>query len=818
MIPYEMISKILDGDGILITGAGASFGAINLLGNNFPDSRTLAKNLYEECGDGAADDDLSFAASKYLKSHSPQELISFLQLRLGVKEVKDWHKVLFTLPWRRCYTTNYDNVGILASANQEGQTIVPVTISNPPQLMKQGHRQQVFINGYLGNLTEKTLENEFKLCTNSYLNTETILNNPWGEILHDDCDTSEVIVIVGLSLKYDLDLARIIFNTNKNKVIQITGPSITQIEKEKLEIYGQVFSIGIEGFANEISSARNSYTGRCPNTSLSLRCFEKKDFVQTSKSASMGERFSFLFNGDYCDSLFSKTQEDGKFDAIVYRKKINDIKDSFITGNKKCCFIHSDLGNGKTTAVQILQRELFESRFDIYEFKNAYEAYYVHDIKQICESSQKSVVIVEDYFNFTNLIDVFSRYNTSNVCFIFTARSGIWGSRYETVITRLGIHAEKISCKDINKLDDYELDDCVKVIDNAAFWGVFSKLSQDEKKLKLKLCCNGNSRFQSIILFLIENSSTEKKFATEIKRLELENQNFYSAMIILLIANILKLKFMDRDWNLLLGREIIERPDFINNPIIKEIFAIDSATLSFSTKSSIIAQHILSQTSNVNLAINAFVKIAEYSNNYTSERYVSILKNIVSASQLRHFFNKVTVQKDFILGYYDRVSRLNFYKFNHFFWLQFALACIDLNDYDRAEKYLNDALAYVPRDNFIPFQISTAQAHLYLDRIKKDKSPNIIVDLERADRILSMPAKSHLDNEKRLLRLIKYYINQEFKDVVCSSIETKNFFIECLKHACKRLEKFLYICPTFDKNEFMELMLEISKEIAFLQK
>ena len=112
MIPCDFIKRILDGDGILITGAGASFGAINQLGNPFPNSKKLAEDLYKECGQQTIDDDLNYAASKYLKTHGPLKLISFLQLTLGVKEIKDWHRVLFTLPWRRCYTTNYDNIGI----------------------------------------------------------------------------------------------------------------------------------------------------------------------------------------------------------------------------------------------------------------------------------------------------------------------------------------------------------------------------------------------------------------------------------------------------------------------------------------------------------------------------------------------------------------------------------------------------------------------------------------------------------------------------------------------------------------------------------
>ena len=67
MIPCDFIKRILDGDGILITGAGVSFGAINQLGNPFPDSKTLAEDLYKECEQQTIDDDLNYAALKYFE-------------------------------------------------------------------------------------------------------------------------------------------------------------------------------------------------------------------------------------------------------------------------------------------------------------------------------------------------------------------------------------------------------------------------------------------------------------------------------------------------------------------------------------------------------------------------------------------------------------------------------------------------------------------------------------------------------------------------------------------------------------------------------
>ena len=59
-------------------------------------------------------------------------------------------------------------------------------------------------------MSERTLQSEFRLSGRSYA-SESLNQNAWDAIFSDDLTTVECVVIVGLSLDYDLDLKRLIF-------------------------------------------------------------------------------------------------------------------------------------------------------------------------------------------------------------------------------------------------------------------------------------------------------------------------------------------------------------------------------------------------------------------------------------------------------------------------------------------------------------------------------------------------------------------------------------------------------------------------------
>lgn len=210
----QMYQKILDGKAVLIAGSGINMGVKGCDGKNLLTGCELAEKMYMECGITDPDDkyDLQDAAQTYLETKTDLQLVTLLKRLLSVSKISSYVKAIYQLPWMRYYTTNYDDVPVLSTSGVK--SITPVTISEETEKYLDKTDICVYINGYIGTLNERTLNTEFKLTTKSYLAEQNLFNSQWGAVLKDDLELAEVIIIAGLSLEYDLELKKIIYNSN----------------------------------------------------------------------------------------------------------------------------------------------------------------------------------------------------------------------------------------------------------------------------------------------------------------------------------------------------------------------------------------------------------------------------------------------------------------------------------------------------------------------------------------------------------------------------------------------------------------------------
>lgn len=112
----EAIEKILDGQAILFAGAGFSYGAKNIQGQ-VPSADELKKELLLDMGmDKNSDHGLEVVANYYKNKKGANELIDKLKEQYDILKVAEYHKKIMTLPWKRVYTTNYDQVIEMSSA------------------------------------------------------------------------------------------------------------------------------------------------------------------------------------------------------------------------------------------------------------------------------------------------------------------------------------------------------------------------------------------------------------------------------------------------------------------------------------------------------------------------------------------------------------------------------------------------------------------------------------------------------------------------------------------------------------------------------
>ncbi|VDH01855.1 Uncharacterised protein [Helicobacter pametensis] len=344
-ITKEEIEKILCGNAILFVGAGFSDGAIGYSGE-LPTSKKLAKIICE-LGDipevGQEDLQLDLIADYFIENFPEKRktLVNKLKDIFSVRDVRDFHQTIASLPWKRIYTTNYDNLVERASKTR----IDGIDLDDP---IPDKERYCLHINGRIENLTEEKLNNTFKLSRSSYISSSNIFtNNKWKKMFEDDLDISSLIVFIGYSL-YDSDIESTLFGKAhiKDKTIFVMKKGEKKSLKDfKYEKYGRLLKIGAEGFADFFKNKRMIEQER-----IGFLCLEQYKNLHLDKIEKIEDkdRIAFFLTGSIDDKIIQyATLKGDHMNLILPRKDLRN-RAIEILEKKQNLILSGGLGNGKT--------------------------------------------------------------------------------------------------------------------------------------------------------------------------------------------------------------------------------------------------------------------------------------------------------------------------------------------------------------------------------------------------------------------------------------------------------------------------------------
>ena len=179
----DIFNSILRGNAVLITGSGAHLNVKTPHGEMFPSGVNLASQLYNLCGIDHPENpwDLQDAAETYQEMFSSADLIQEIKNQLRVGKIEKEHKELYSFKWQRVYTTNYDEVPLIATSKMDhALSLIPITLKTHRSEHDLEKNLCIYINGYIGKLTEQSLNDEFKLTGRSYLAAEGLKDSEWG--------------------------------------------------------------------------------------------------------------------------------------------------------------------------------------------------------------------------------------------------------------------------------------------------------------------------------------------------------------------------------------------------------------------------------------------------------------------------------------------------------------------------------------------------------------------------------------------------------------------------------------------------------------
>ena len=405
-----------------------------------------------------------------------------------------------------------------------------------------------------------------------------------------------------------------------------------------------------------------------------------------------------------------------------------------------------------------------------------------------------------------NVLEKFALYPLENIHFILTARTVLYDTRLLEANEYLKVGEGQSAIIDINKLKDAELKGMSKLLSLNGLWGKFSNLSETEKRKYLGSKRSGNAEFQGILVDVVQSTNMKNKIIEIVSRIKNVSDSYYEILILALLIKIMSLNISANDMSKIMGINIALDAQFVHNENVLEILDFSNGETEFRVKSAITANMILKELDCNETIIKVLVLTAQFADKYHNlSRYENVLKNIISYSHVKTFLLKSGQKESFLINYYDSLKGLQYYKENNFFWLQYAIACSNIGNYDLAQTYLDSAYSYFYASEFtVPFQIDNQQARLYLLRIENDVSADTAELFEKAHLLLMKPAVSSKDNEEKQIRLLKYYVQGSIKDKLPHSF-TKTYQKYC-GEAYNKINQYLKKVSTrLTGNEFDKL-------------
>lgn len=678
----EGIRYAITGNALLFCGSGFSVGATSIIDEKFPIGAGLCNLLKRKLGiDDDDDDDLEFYSGKFKKEFGANNLIKLLENNFTVKNYRDYHKTVSNIDWRRIYTTNYDNILEASATNYKRKAI---TLANEPRENKNHKELIIHLNGNIKNLTPEKLNNELRLTMTSYSSTNFI-ESDWYEVFKNDIDSSKAIFFIGFSLKYDLDIRRAITSRKnlKEKTFFIDSEYISGKNEEILSEYGQVFKIGVDGFAKLVEKIDKEYIKpsgyKEPLYAFSQYDKDEPDYRRVRDI----DVINLLYRGEYLKDLLAHNSTNERY--IFKRDAIKNTLD-LINEGKKFIILESDFGNGKTFTLNVLEYELNKLG---YVFKLANSAEDVNkDIDNIMQNYEgKKFIIIDNYHNSFKVLNILDKYNLSEITVILTERSYINDLLYNDLLSIKQCDEKNTQIISLNRLSNDEIDSLIGLLNNFNLWGKRSKWKFSDKRRFIKSDCN-----RSLKEVLIETfkSNVIKAKLDEIINIINKDKTAEIIMLLSIISNLVNLDLNLDDYLHLLSLTnlSLEIKRDIN---INEIMNIDNSEIK--VKSSILADFIISNTDYSDKIIDLIIKIMNILDNKSAiEKYSNIQFSLISFSNIQLLIRaKGQRFKDLIIRYYESIKNNNYCNHNVFFWIQYANARISLNEFVEAKLCLDKA-------------------------------------------------------------------------------------------------------------------------------
>lgn len=764
----KLKSKLSSGNAILITGAGFSLDCENISGGNPPLASALSEKLCEEFGLPITDD-LKYTSDVCITLGDKEDVLQVLKDNYLLVAPSQSSIDICSIPWRRMYTTNYDN-SIELSYLANNKSIESLSLLDKPQdYIKHEQAICLHLNGSIQNACVDDLDTKIKLSDASYMSADFFLNSKWRNVFNRDVEHCSALVFVGYSL-YDFDIEKVLNDRPHlaDKTYFVVHDGASHQLTYKLSKYGNVTKIGTSGFGELVREVIvDQYDVLLPS------CFTKRVInEEDSNLDDVATQFMLLF-GKYTSADVDTVVRKGfdvpfMFERPVSSEILNHLMD------KKHVFIQSDLGNGKSVLMNHIASSATLYGQNVWEMTN-FEDDACKDLDILANSAGDHLVIIDDISDQKVFFDYFTSILPSNITLLLSDRSVSSFSNIQQ-FTDSGVSINVFS---LNKLVDTEIDSLISILDDQNLWKQYTGWSHPKK---VNLIREGyNSQLSNVLLELLKSPDIKDrvlKLLTEIT----SEPKFKKTLFALALCDVFNIRKDPVNISDIAGNEEIFTAKFRNTEAFSTLFSVSSDS-TIITKSSILSLFIINNILTDSYVVENCLEIMERIDN-RDEHHLDTLH-----SRLRTFNNieKLIPQKQASLNNYfvELKRRCRWLTKHPHFWVQYAMCRLSFGDTTTAQQHLNAAYEFAAlRTNgsskYHTENIDTQQARLYL----KEVTDGTISERERFERFEKAHALllSVKNDNKRFRQVLKYEAVFDYAYSAFGKGKQANF-----EQACKRM-------------------------------
>ena len=800
MTVEEIREKILTGKAILFCGAGFSYGSKNILDETPPTASSLSKKI-SQLGGFKESENLRFTSDKYINDNKQDltKLIDLLFNNFSIKETSEAQNNIISYPWRRIYTTNYDDT-IEVAGKKTGKHIDCICIDDSSKDFFSRNNICVHINGYINGLTEEKLMNGYlKLSKASYFSSNSFENSNWYYTFKKDLMNANLIVFIGYSM-YDIEIEKILFNgAYKDKTCFINAPKEYEETLYTLNQYGSVLTSGTDVFGMELSPFDKSTTIAIPINFNSLYQYQ---IQESDEIISDTEINNFIMQGDIKNEYLNLNYiEKYKKPYIIKRRQLNDVVDKIKNNNN--IVIYSEFGNGKTIFLEQLKSKLVLDGKSVYYTKTVSE-YLNNDFDLLCSNHKDFILVIDSYSKYLDFIDYVLSVNNPHVILVLADNSGL----HERNFKRLELSCHETYNYTLNKLNDDELKIMTAIISNIGFWKERVKYSDEANINYLKEKCS--AELSSILLGIFESpqmrSRVSELFVT------LNNRDSYKRTVL----SICLLKMMDISIDEALISEMannseIYNPKFVNNPDFKTLFP--SQTGEINVKSSLFASSLIKTCFERIFIRDCLLHIAKrfdelkHNGGYIEE---SIFKSVVKFSFIERLFPEKD-KRAILVSYYDSLkTEVIWLQKDPHYWLQYGMAELNFKNIQKCEQYLKNSYELAKaKPGYDTIDIDTQYARLLLLKSFSESDGKKIMSLfsEANNLLINLPNDYY---RIRQVYLYKDFYDKKFKFL---GEKEKTKFIDACKIMHKTIIDYEQTSIIRDKNLLSHKLLDFFEQL-----